>query len=329
MRFGAFAFVLIAGVLFPMLLELAWKHFLPRFGSKALLSMLYLVLAAAFLAQITVYLASKCRPSRQSAILIAIDVAMLGILVPFYEPAPHWGSWEVAWALFRFGIIVFSVQALVGFVTIWLSHIDSDSVNASRLLFAGFSLGIVAGCLSYPILVGPYWTAREQTNAFRVAIAVLVAASLAFAYRRCQVRTTPQATTSLRFSIIALWFGLPAFAALHRTVWFLVFNGSPAIADGMPILLAILGALSFIPVAIAFPGRDRTGRIVAELSLQCAFLFFGLLYTFAPDDDPIWFTTVLLVFSVNWTCYRILAAITPSKEHLPLFQLLFAMCRPI
>jgi hypothetical protein len=149
--------------------------------------------------------ASRWLPLRQHVVLHAAVLAAPAAVLPFMIQAgsvrPPDGN-PLGWLLLllagTIGLPFFVLSTSASVFQHWLSRTDHPAARDPYFLYSASNLGCVAALASYPVLVEPVFTLRDQTRLWTIAyaaFAVLAGACAAVAWRR---RRPTQATDQHR-----------------------------------------------------------------------------------------------------------------------------------
>jgi hypothetical protein len=138
--------------------------------------------------------ASRWLPVRQHVVLHAAILAAPAVVLPFMiragSVAPPDGN-PLGWLLLllagSIGLPFFVLSTSASVLQHWLSRTDHPSARDPYFLYSASNLGCLLALASYPVLVEPVFTVREQTRLWAIAyavFAVLAAGCAAFAWRR-------------------------------------------------------------------------------------------------------------------------------------------------
>ena len=140
------------------------------------------------------FAASRWLPVRQHVVLHAAVLAAPAAVLPFMIQAgsvtPPDGN-PLGWLLLllagSIGLPFFALSTSASVFQHWLSRTDHPTAGDPYFLYSASNLGCVAALASYPILVEPMLTLRDQTRLWTVVYTVFVllaGACAAFAWRR-------------------------------------------------------------------------------------------------------------------------------------------------
>ena len=140
------------------------------------------------------FAASRWLPLRQHVVLHAAVLAAPAAVLPFMiqsgSVTPPEGN-PLGWLLLllagTIGLPFFVLSTSASVFQHWLSRTDHPAARDPYFLYAASNLGCVAALASYPVLVEPVFTLRDQTHLWTIAyaaFAVLAGGCAAFAWRR-------------------------------------------------------------------------------------------------------------------------------------------------
>src|SRR5258705_8049161 len=169
--------------------------------------------------------ASRWLPLRQHVVLHAAVLAAPALVLPFMirtgSVTPPDGN-PLGWLLLllagSIGLPFFVLSTSASVFQHWLSRTDHPSARDPYFLYSASNLGCLLALASYPTLVEPAFTLREQTRLWTIGYAefvLLAGACAVFAWRRATVERLPVTPTT---DVARELAGAPV-TAMRRARW--------------------------------------------------------------------------------------------------------------
>ncbi len=336
---GLFGGAILAAALLLFLVQpMAAKIVLPKLGGSPSVwigSMLFF--QAALLAGYfyTHTLTTRLRLQVQIAIHAILLLAAAFSLPPPTDMQPPSGQDPMLWLLQTLAITVglpfFVIATTSPLLQRWFSYTGHPSAKDPYFLYAASNIGNIAGLLSYPLLLEPFFGLRKQTWIFSAGFGLmllLVLAAGAVALRRAggmaggatpatdEITPKERITWKQRANWTLLSF-VPSSLLLGVTLHITTDVGSLPLLWAAPLLLYLL---SFV---LAFSPRVKVAARTIGLAMLC--LMLGVALTMLDSGLlPSWLTMAVHTLTFGacaWMCHKLLASARPGPSGLTDFYL--------
>jgi hypothetical protein len=218
------------------------------------------------------------------AAVLAAPAAVLPFMIQAGSVRPPDGN-PLGWLLLllasTIGLPFFVLSTSASVFQHWLSRTDHPSAGDPYFLYSASNLGCVAALASYPVLVEPLLTLRDQTRLWTiayVAFAGLAGACAAFAWRRGLLSTAGRGDLQARGERIAEPTRVEPLPWLRRARWvalsFVPSSLMLAVTSyistdiaAVPLLWIVPLALYLLTFALAFGRHSAAAGAVARRAL--------------------------------------------------------------
>jgi len=310
----------------PMIARMA----LPRLGgAPAVWNSAMLVYQALLLGGYAyAHFLSRLRPRRQAGVHLALfglaafwlPIGLSAALLPGDVSPALWAPWFL---IVSIGPLFFIVSAQAPLMQRWYAL---ESARGDPYpLYAASNLGSFAGLLSYPLLVEPLLTLRQQSLLWTggYVLLVLLVAGCALTIPPHAVEAAPEETTPppdkvriLRWVVLAaVPSGLMLSTTTHLTTDIVA----------LPLLWVVPLALYLLSFVIAFAARRRPADFITGIAPLLLLVAGGLALSDG-SQQPLFTGTLglLLLFTVAVALHRELYRLRPATGHLTRFYLAMA-----
>jgi SAM-dependent methyltransferase len=311
----------------PMIARMA----LPRLGgAPAVWNSAMVVYQALLLAGYAyAHLLARCTPRRQAGIHLAsfaaaalwLPIGLTGALLPPDASPALWAPWFL---LSSIGPLFFIVSAQAPLMQRWYAL--ETARGDPYPLYAASNLGSFAGLISYPLLVEPLLTLREQSLAWSAgyALLVLLVAVCALTVPAAAVEQLPQETepAPTRRRILC-WVAL---AAVPSGLMLSTTTHLTTDVVAVPLLWVVPLGLYLLSFVIAFAHGRKVARLFTTIAPLV--LLIGGGFAFSDGSNlPFFGATIglVLLFTIATALHAELFRLRPGPSRLTTFYLAMAV----
>jgi SAM-dependent methyltransferase len=310
----------------PMVARMA----LPRLGgAPAVWNSAMLVFQALLLAGYAyAHFLSRLKPRLQAAIHLALfalaalwlPIGLASWSLPEQASPALWAPWLL---LVSVGPLFFAVSAQAPLMQRWYTL--ESARGEPWALYAASNLGSFAGLLSYPFLVEPLLTLRQQSLAWTLIyiLVVLLVAACALTIPVRAAETAPvEPTPAPSARRIAGWI---AFAAIPSGLMLSTTTHLTTDIVAVPLLWVVPLGLYLLSFVLAFADRRRPADAVTALAPLVLLIGGGFAFSDG-SRQPIFTATIglILLFTVAVALHTRLYRSRPAAGHLTAFYLAMA-----
>jgi len=283
------------------------------------------------------YLASQSLPLRRHVIVQGFVLVAPTLVLPFMiapgsvtPPAGNPLAWLMLLLALTIGLPFFALSTSASVFQHWLSRTDHPAARDPYFLYSASNHGCLLALASYPVLIEPFLTLREQTRWWAWGYAALVALAGAcglVAYRRPVAAAAPVETAS-----VGEHADRPTVTARRRVRWlalsFVPSSLMLAVTSylstdiaAVPLMWIVPLAIYLLTFALAFGRHAERASVVAKRALPL-FVVPVALCIISNVREPL--TAILMLHlgafaMIALNCHGDLAKDRPDASHLTEF----------
>ncbi len=332
-----FTFAIFLGSALLFLVQpLVAKLILPRFGGAPAVwtACLLFFQASLLLGYLYAHAGSKLAPRVQAAIHVAL-IALAVISLPFALPSGIGALGSANPTLAVLGILArciglpfLLVSAGAPMLQRWFSKTDDPQARDPYFLYAASNVGSMLGLLSYPFLLEPALTLKDQSRLWTygyIALIFAIGITAFIALRRPSPERDDQEAPEPRPNPRPwLWIVLGAVPAslLTGVTNYVTSNVAP-----IPLLWVVPLALYLLTFILAFARRPLTtsAKIARWLPIVATPLALVLVLEATQPLVPMLAFHLVVFFMAAWMCHSRLVESRPDARHLTSFYLYMSL----